>query len=674
METQSPIQPKESSLQAVPATDQEALTLSRIVAAIATGILLIIGTAFAIRYSEMVSGRYVSHGVPPVPAFAALLAFSLIRPFLHSRFPRFVPNRAQALIVYVMLATATVMNGSYQIRAFLPHLVALRYHQGPNGAFPGTHYADFLPDWLFPRDPVVIEEYYNGAKDDLIPWAAWLGPLFWWSLFLGAIFVGVYCLMLLVRRQWTFDEKLSFPLLNIPMALVADQWDSYGSRTARRALFSLGFGVAAAYNGINILHVLVPTIPSPGFYISFTGWFPDRPLIPLDSIYLFFMLEAIGIGYFVPLDVSFSTWFFYLMNRIVAVGGMAAGYDKPGFPFTQEQSAGGYIAMGLLLLSGLRRSFRDSLHRAFETNERTSEARTERWAWTGLGICLAFIFGFCHFAGFSLNLAIPFFLILGLFVLVFARIRAETGVPFGFIYPYSLPKEGLLNVLGFGTALHMGGPQSIVIFSSLAWLSRHHFAQEHAAYQLDGLRLAQENRIPRRVLTIALLVAFVVGLGAAYWTHLSAYYTLGANMAGGGTGQGEFRAVVAMQEYQQMIGRLNTPPPQDIPRLFGMGSGFLFTLFLSYLRLRWVGSPFHPLGFLLGTAYGDSSAMWFPLCVTWCIKVFILKYGGLKLYRRGIPFFLGLTIGHFFFAGVFWPVLSLFIGEASSAYHIYFGG
>jgi hypothetical protein len=108
--------------------------------------------------------------------------------------------------------------------------------------------------------------------------------------------------------------------------------------------------------------------------------------------------------------------------------------------------------------------------------------------------------------------------------------------------------------------------------------------------------------------------------------------------------------------------------------MVGMGGGFVFTMLLAYLRMRWVGSPFHPLGFLLGTAYGDSSAMWFPLFVIWGIKALILKYGGLKVYRQGIPFFLGLTIGHFFFAGVFWPVISLFIGEDSSAYHIYFGG
>ena len=51
------------------------------------------------------------------------------------------------------------------------------------------------------------------------------------------------------------------------------------------------------------------------------------------------------------------------------------------------------------------------------------------------------------------------------------------------------------------------------------------------------------------------------------------------------------------------------------------------------------------------------------------------RAGGLRLYRQGMPFFLGLAIGHFFLAGIFWPVFSLFIApEASRAYHLYFGG
>lgn len=656
-------------------TTEAAMTGRRAVIAIALGVVLILLTALGIRYTELVTGRYISHGVPPLPAFAAVLVLSLLRPLFLRHAPRLAPSRGQILLLYAMLTTATVLNGLYEVRAFLPHLVALRYHERPGGILQGRTFSDFFPSWFAPRDAKTIENYYNGAPNGAIPWGDWVLPLVLWSLFLAAIFLGVYCLMLLVQKPWTQHEKLTFPLLNLPLAMTADSWEAYGPRALRRSLFTLGFGIALAWNGLNILHILYPSVPAPGFRISLAEYFPNRPFQPLGSISVFVMLEAIGIGYFVPLEVSFSVWFFYFLNRLLAVAGSAAGYDRPGFPYTQEQSAGGYLAVGLLLLWGLRIFFRDSLKRAFRKSGADADTRTERWAWVGLVLCGLFVLGFGAAAGFSLLLAIPFFLILLLYVLVYARIRAETGVPFAFVYPYGLPKESLLNVLGYSTALDWGGTRSLVLFSSLAWLSRHHFAQEQAAWQLDALKLSEEGRIGRRTLFVALLLAFLVGLAAAYWSHLSAYYALGTNMAGGGTGSGEFRAVVAMQEYQQMAARLANPPERDTMRLVALGGGFLFTSALYWLRLRWLGSPFHPLGFLLGTAYGDTTTIWFPMLLAWLLKASLLKAGGLRLYRRGIPFFLGLAIGHFFTAGVVWPVLSLFIPpQASRAYHLYFGG
>jgi hypothetical protein len=53
----------------------------------------------------------------------------------------------------------------------------------------------------------------------------------------------------------------------------------------------------------------------------------------------------------------------------------------------------------------------------------------------------------------------------------------------------------------------------------------------------------------------------------------------------------------------------------------------------------------------------------------------VLRAGGLPLYRRGIPLFLGLIAGHYLIAGLLWPAISLFLApEASESYHLYFGG
>jgi hypothetical protein len=40
--------------------------------------------------------------------------------------------------------------------------------------------------------------------------------------------------------------------------------------------------------------------------------------------------------------------------------------------------------------------------------------------------------------------------------------------------------------------------------------------------------------------------------------------------------------------------------------------------------------------------------LWLPIFVSWLAKVLILRYGGLRGYRRALPFFLGLILGEFF--------------------------
>ena len=62
------------------------------------------------------------------------------------------------------------------------------------------------------------------------------------------------------------------------------------------------------------------------------------------------------------------------------------------------------------------------------------------------------------------------------------------------------------------------------------------------------------------------------------------------------------------------------------------------------------------------------------MLAAWLSKLTLLRIGGLPLYRRGMPFFLGLAVGHFFLGGIFWPLLSLLLPhEAANAYHLLFG-
>ena len=48
--------------------------------------------------------------------------------------------------------------------------------------------------------------------------------------------------------------------------------------------------------------------------------------------------------------------------------------------------------------------------------------------------------------------------------------------------------------------------------------------------------------------------------------------------------------------------------------------------------------------------------VWMPLLFAWVIKGLILRYGGVRLYRQAMPFFLGLILGQCL-VGSFWHLI-----------------
>jgi hypothetical protein len=73
-----------------------------------------------------------------------------------------------------------------------------------------------------------------------------------------------------------------------------------------------------------------------------------------------------------------------------------------------------------------------------------------------------------------------------------------------------------------------------------------------------------------------------------------------------------------------------------------IGSALMF-VFMS-LRARMPGWPFHPLGFMLSYSW-PARAIVSSMFICWLIKSIMMWVGGIELYRKGQPFFLGLIFG-----------------------------
>ena len=76
---------------------------------------------------------------------------------------------------------------------------------------------------------------------------------------------------------------------------------------------------------------------------------------------------------------------------------------------------------------------------------------------------------------------------------------------------------------------------------------------------------------------------------------------------------------------------------------------------LAAVRARFIGFPLHPAAYALNLTFANDF-FWCDMFVAWVLKALILRYGGMKVYRLALPFFLGLILGDFV-TGAAWSIV-----------------
>jgi hypothetical protein len=91
--------------------------------------------------------------------------------------------------------------------------------------------------------------------------------------------------------------------------------------------------------------------------------------------------------------------------------------------------------------------------------------------------------------------------------------------------------------------------------------------------------------------------------------------------------------------------------------LMASRSGFIFTIFLMIMKIRFIRWPLHPGGYVLTTG-GGLGRSWFAVSVSWAMKSVILRFGGARRFRQAAPFFLGLILGDYTL-GCLWSIIGI---------------
>jgi hypothetical protein len=188
------------------------------------------------------------------------------------------PHRAlrqgELLTIFSMLSIATAL-ASIDLGAPLITIMA-------HGAWFGTPdnglerlFQQYMPHWLTVNDRRALSGYFlgNASLYRASVLRAWLPPAACWTAFIMVLLWVMACVNTIVRAQWTEKERLTYPTIQLPLAMTAEDGGLFRSR-----LFWMGFAVAGGLSLVNGLHFLVPAVPE----LSFNGynvgeWFPAPP-------------------------------------------------------------------------------------------------------------------------------------------------------------------------------------------------------------------------------------------------------------------------------------------------------------------------------------------------------------------------------------------------------------
>jgi len=422
-----------------------------------------------------------------------------------------------------------------------------------------------------------------------------------------------------------------------------------------RRMIAFGMVFPLLLHGFGVAHAYLPDIPCVPFFNDVSTFVNDPPWISLRPLYVNLYPLLIGLTFLAPTDVTFSVWFFLVLNKAEQLMTAMAGWNDGATggvrampPYIEEQSAGAFLVLALLLVWNARGHLRRI---AFPKRQPDGVQEEER---IGKGFLVGFLVGiggvlvWCVATGLPLWFSALFFGFYFAVALVLSRLMAEGGVTW--ILAPILPDKLILSLTGTG-ALSPVALTRLTLHVQHLRDTRQMLAP--ALFQTGKIRDATGFPTGKfyLLLLIAVMLALVVGTPVA----LTQFYRHGAlSLSPNSDGLMMTANVVPTTAVGQLTSRLLTPIRPTSGSYFGLLVGVGVTLALSFARIRFPGWPLHPLGYALtGTLQvGYANKMLFSIFLGWFFKTLILRFGGSRGFRlmRGVA--LGLILGDLLMGGL----------------------
>ena len=606
------------------------------------------------------------YAIPPPPIGVMFLLFLILlfNGFLKKYFPKKAFSSGELVAVYVMAMVSAPFSSFGLVQFLIPSIGDLKYFSRIELHW--DKFLPYLPRYLYLQDEEAIRGFFDGGTK--IPWQSWLMPLINWLLFACALYFLFWCIAVIFRKQWVENEKLTFPLVILPLEMLREPEEGHIFNSFLRHPLTLTGMALAMLSQISygIYHIKPSIPPFVLLHNNLMRFFPYPPWNAMQWFEISLYPSFLGIAYLVSSEIAFSCWFFYLMGKIELVIGSAFGFSAgrengvwARFPGLEEQTLGAFLALfGLICWSGrhhIKSVISKALGKGKEIDD-SSEPLSYRVAFFGALISFSFLLFWLMRAGLSLFYSLFFVFVFLVFSLVLSRMRAEGGLTW--IHVPDHPSNIAVSALGVSGV----GERNLTILSALKFLE-----VDGRGYLMpslvEGLKFADPQAKKGWIFSLAIWLAIIACILVAVPTTLHLYYLHGA----GSAKADRWRVESGVWAFRELASWLNVPPQPNPQRFAYSAIGLIFTLFLGFMRIRFPWWPFHPLGYAVSNTM-SMNFLWFSFFWGWLFKTTALKVGGLKTYRKALPFFLGLIMGEVIGNG-FWAILQAIFGFHGFAYN-----
>jgi hypothetical protein len=405
-----------------------------------------------------------------------------------------------------------------------------------------------------------------------------------------------------------------------------------------------------ALNGLNNYFADVPRVT---LQISTSGLFTEAPWNQLYPTTFMFWPIVFGLTYLLTSEVSFSLWFFYWFAKLQLIVAYYLGFQPDSMPspawtrgwaknFIAYQQIGAYIAYLAIMLWVGREHYKYVARRAFGREQSTpaeqKEALSYPVAFWGFTLSFAFILAWTVAAGVRLDIALALWLTYLMLALILTRVVAEGGLLF--VQSGWAPLGPIAYLTGGGPGAWLA-PSSVVPAAFIQGAIMTDMRGFLLPSFVQSFKLAKDRGIAARPLLGLISVCVVIAMIVGWWNILR----LGYLDVGGLQLETQWsRGNIATLPVQNTLEITKQAPTGLLTNWIWLGAGALLTWGMMWMRSHFLWFPLHPIGLIMcwPTAMYE---MWFSIFLGWLCKVMIVKYGGNEIYRRLLPFFLGLILG-----------------------------